>query len=158
MCDCEKFSIANKRTGAARKNKSLKLMYAAIAELKESGIKPTIMQVAKILRGHLGITTVKKYWRLVNPRSAIDATASPAITNECKYTEEQLPQSNALLTNGECNKTDSDPIENFVELYIKEWNLKILRPKYFELICNGNKNLAIALYQRQFRPVQFCNY
>jgi peptide subunit release factor RF-3 len=155
MCDCEKFSVANKRTGAARKAKSLKLMQAAIEELKESGIKPTIMQVAKILKGRLGETTIKKYWRIVNPKSSIDATASPVTINVCKYTEEQLAQSHALVINEECNKTVSDPFENFVELYIKEWNLKILKPKYFELLCNGNKSLGNMLYQRQFRPIRF---
>src|SRR5665647_3061407 len=160
MCDCEKIRIANKRTGADRKNKSLKLMHAAIEELKESRIKPTIMQVAKILKGRLGETTIKKYWRIVNPKTVIDATASLVITNECNYTEEPSFQSNDVLINSECNKEPIVPIETFVELYIKEWNLKIFKPKYFELISNGNKDLAIALYQRQFSPFAktFYNY
>jgi hypothetical protein len=158
MCDCEKFSIANKRTGAARKDKSLKLMRDAITELKESGIKPTIMQVAKILKGRLGETTIKKYWRLVNPKSAIVATASPVTSNICKHTEEQLTPSNEGMIGNEGDKRSCDPFENFVELYIKEWNLRILKPKYFELICNGDKRMGNMFYQRQFRPIQFYNY
>lgn len=132
-------------------------MKAAVDELKALRIKPTIMQVTKILKDQLGETTIKKYWRIVNPKSATDATASLVIANEGKHTVEQLTQSNELLINDDTNKSVSDPNENFVELYVKEWNLKILRPKYFELICKGNKNLAITLYQRQFSPVPFYN-
>src|SRR5665647_310638 len=158
MCGYKKYGMANKRTGADRKNKSLKLMQDVVDELKALQTKPTIMQVAKILKGRLGETTIKKYWRIVYPKSAIDATASLVITNECNYTEEPSSQSNDVLINSECNKEPIVPIETLVELYIKEWNLKIFKPKYFELISNGNKDLAIALYQRQFSPVPFYNY
>src|SRR5665647_1796316 len=99
MCGYKKYGMANKRTGKARKNKSLKLMQDVVDELKESRIKPTIMQVAKILKGRLGETTIKKYWRIVNPKTVIDTTASLVITNECNYTEEPSFQSNDVLIN-----------------------------------------------------------
>ncbi len=58
----------NKITGKQRKNNSIQLIRHAISILEIKEAKPTIMQVAKILEGRLGEATIKKYWRIINPK------------------------------------------------------------------------------------------
>jgi hypothetical protein len=69
--------IANRVNGNLRKNKSILSMQIVVDELKALGINPTINVVADILEGRLGVATIKKYWRIVNPKvAAVEAETS----------------------------------------------------------------------------------
>ena len=150
-CNCYKLNNPNKRTGEARKNKSIELMQEAILELRNASIKPTIMKVAKVLNGQLGETTIKKYWRIVNPKSEITHHTSPININEGNNKEQSIAINKVPLNNQQIQNSPI-PKQSLVELYIKEWNLKIYSPKYFEITYQVNNIIANHLYQMQFNP------
>lgn len=121
----------NKKNGQQRMNKSLNLIKYAINILNEQQIKPTIMHVTGILKGRLGEATIKKYWRNVYPKNEVHIN---------QLSDELLPKRLELSNND----------ENFIELYIKEWNITIYKPAYFSQVCNMNAIQASWYYQRQF--------
>ena len=120
--------------------KSLYLIKNALTILNEEGKKPTIMLVAKFLSGKVGEATIKKYWRIVNPK-----TQQKATTRELTYKPKEL----LLAENIQIRNLISS---NVVELYVKEWDLKIYKPKYFQIRFNVNQEYANGLYQQQFNP------
>lgn len=146
-----KMELANRNTGAERKAKSLQQIKTACELLKYKNSRPTIMQVVKLLTGQLGETTIKKYWRIINPKTAAVTNAVPEIPDEYNDIKKQFDNSNDKLCNQSPNKTEVGD-ESFIELYVAEWNLTIYRPRYFELLYNINAESAIAKYQNQFFP------
>lgn len=146
-----KMALANRNTGAERKAKSLQQIQTACELLKYKSIKPTIMQVVELLKGHLGETTIKKYWRIINPKTTAVTNAVPEIPNECNGIKKQFDNSDDKLCNQSPNKSQVVD-ENFVELHVPEWNLTIYKPRYFELLYKINSESAIVKYQNQFFP------
>ena len=83
----ERIKIANRENGRLRKNQSIMAIQIAFDELKALGIKPTINQVAEILKGRRGMATVKKYWRIVNPK--VVAVESQTIIEHIQLEEQK---------------------------------------------------------------------
>ncbi|MEJ7675002.1 MAG: hypothetical protein WKF59_20455 [Chitinophagaceae bacterium] len=89
------------------------------------------MQVATLLAGSLGQATIKKYWRIINPKI----------------------KPNQIILNSKMDENiNTGPLLNkdLLELYIPEWNIKIFKPQYFEEVYNMNTQQANEVYQTQF--------
>lgn len=109
------------------------------------------MKVLEGLRGKLGETTIKKYWRIVNPKTVIASNASTKNSNEYKHPINKLEVGKEQVTYQQYQSLSSSPDKTFVELFIKEWNIKIYSPVYFKLKHNVDEATANHLYQMQFK-------